>query len=124
MFFTKQRGVKLVNRGDPESADFTKVDLTTDGNWHELDMSSVIPKGAIAAVLAVRVLDDGVGNSLTIRPKAHSYPYHRFRNYQDTINQASSEQGIVFFDTDRAIEYLGSNVEFTSIEITVIGWWI
>jgi hypothetical protein len=44
---------KIIDRGDPVSADFSSGDFTLDGTWRNLDISSVVPSWASVVVFRV-----------------------------------------------------------------------
>lgn len=116
----------FVDRGDPSVVDFDETDLTTDGiaTWRDLDLSSIIPIEAYAVLLHVRVLDDAAGSTIRFRKNGNSNVINTFRLRTQVADVNIETQGIVSVDTSRIIEYAGSAVTFTAIDITVCGWWV
>lgn len=112
-----------VDRGDPAAHDFTLVDLTTDGAWHTLDVSAIIPKTAQAVLWRGQV--EGAGADWTVL----------FRKYGNTneINVCCLETlraNIVrcrlcvgAIDHNQKIEYKIDNENWGTINLTVRGWW-
>lgn len=100
-------------------------DFTTDGTLKAdgLDFSAIIPAGAIAAVIRLSVIDDAVGSVFYLR-----------KNATDIINTVYLETGIVNqrienlcilnIDSDRLIDYWGSNLVWAAIDVAVLGWFI
>lgn len=114
----------FIDRGDPSAFDFVVGDLTTDGNWHDLDLSSIIPVGAQSALLRVSVTDDAANSSIAFRENGNSNVY----NDAIVSTQVSGVQIygeiIVSCDSDGVVEYNATNTTFTTINILVRGWWI
>jgi hypothetical protein len=113
-------------RGDATDYDYnetgSKTVLNTDGTWRDLDLSTVVPNGAREVLLSVSLIDDVYGSILRFRKNGDSNTY----NVSDIATQVANVQIcadlIVYCDTNRVIEYYGSNVAFTSIRITIKGW--
>ena len=60
-------GGQYVDRGDPSSWDFQEGDLTTDNTWRDLDLSSIVPSGAVAVHLYVLIKDDTANKNIKFR---------------------------------------------------------
>ena len=109
------------DRGDPSTYDFIKTDFTTDGNWHDLDLSSIIPEETVLVHVRVRLSSSFLAG-LQFRKKGNS----------NTINVAVMkiqvagvyyyEDFLVACDNDRKIQYLASNLAWTALDFSVRGW--
>lgn len=117
-------GMTLVNRGDPSSVDFTEEDLITDGAAHDLDLSGIVPAGAIAVLLLVAVMDDMPNVGIIIGKKGLSNWINVLPCYECVANGEFTNRGFVFCDENRKVGYLTHAVTFSLIEITVCGWLI
>jgi len=112
-----------VDRGDPAAVDYEKEDLTIDGAWHELDLSAIVPAGAKAVLFASRCEGNAVNWKICIRKKGNT----------NTVNQACLETiranvtryrtGTVAVDVNRKVEYNADNQAWTTLSLTVRGWW-
>jgi hypothetical protein len=112
------------DRGDPSSGDFAVGDLTTDGTWNDLDLSSIVPEDAIAVILNVVVKDaDGVGSNISFRKNGNSNTVNIASVQTQVANLNNDAQRTVFCDTDTKIEYKADDVSWTTISITVSGWY-
>ena len=60
MFFSRRSGSKHFVREDPDIYDVSVGDLTIDGDWHDLDLSGIIPKNTKMVLLRVRA-KEGTG---------------------------------------------------------------
>jgi hypothetical protein len=117
-------GHRYVDRGDPAAFDFAVGDLTTDGNWHDLDLSSIVPAGAVAVHLRVYAEDDVLKMSVLFRKNGNSNTINAGRVQTYNANARTTDDVIVALDSNRIIEYLASNVVWIDIKIVVAGWYI
>ena len=112
---------KFYPRTDTPSWDFELGDLTTDGTWRDLDLSSIVPEGARYVFLAGRIRDeDAVGSEFGVRKNG------------DTGIDVRKETSLaaldhwfyigVSCDENRVIEYYAANVTWTRIEFRIQGW--
>lgn len=113
------QGRMMYDRGDPESADFFAGDLTTDGNWHDLDLREIIPYGATAVYLRISIEDDAAGSVITFRKKGNQNTVNILRMVTQDAGDALHGNGIVFCDANRTIEYMATNTTWTTINIAV-----
>ncbi len=112
-----------VDRGDPSVHDYTNA-FTTDGTWYDLDLSSVVPAGAIAVSLFVYLVDDATGSTLIFRKNGNSNEVNVSSCVTKIINTAFSFDVITVLDSNRVIEYKATNTTWTTIIVSVKGWWI
>jgi len=117
-------GNRYVKRpGNISSYDLTETGMTTDGNWHEWDISSVVPEGARRVHISALFRDDAVGKALGFRKNGDgSYdPTYRYTQVADADYGCDY---IVPVDDAGIIEYYASNTTWTSIDLKIRGWWI
>ena len=111
------------DRGDPVGAyDFIETDLKINSAWQAMDLSSIVPAGAKAVCLMVRMIDNLPGKAIFFR----KYGNVGVRNYSILFTQVANitvaADMIVACDQNRIIEYYAE----TGIDIfyiTVKGWW-
>lgn len=111
-----------VDRGDADDWDFTTVDFITDYNWHELDLSNIVPEGVKTVLLCVLIRDDAINSYIEFRKKGNLYAINRFLTQTQTANIWIADEGIVSCDVNRKIEYQTSNTTFGVINLIVKGW--
>lgn len=120
---TKMGGIMTYHdRGDPASVDFSAGDVTTDATWRDLDLSSIIGKGSKAVALLVELKDNAMGSYMWFRKKGNSNSVNKLYFRLTATNWDVGFNGIVGCDNEGVIQYKGANVAFTSIGITVTGW--
>jgi len=116
--------INLVNRGDPSAFDFTQANLTADGAWNDLDLSSIVPAGAIAVLLLVNLNENSIGPKIKFRKNGNANNINISEIYPQVSGLDISKEITVFLDTNRVIEYLLSVTGWDQINIVVRGWWI
>lgn len=113
-----------VDRGDPSSWDYSKTDFTTDGQWHVLNLSSIVPEGATVVHLSVYAYNayaeswiffckKGIVNRTINREAMHVHHGGNIEYY---------ESKWVACDSDRKIEYWMTNRTWGKIDLLVRGW--
>lgn len=122
MFFSRSAGSKYLDRGDIAALDYTQATLTQDGAWHSLDISSIVGAGRRLVLLRVRVLDGEVGKKGAFKTNGDVNAVNSSEIYTHVANVINEADMWVFTDTAGIIEYLFSNVVFTSILVAVRGW--
>jgi hypothetical protein len=114
----------FVDRGDPAAWDLDLAGMTTDGAWHDWDLSSIVPAGAVAVLLFSQVKDDATNSFLMFRKNGNSNEYNVAANRTQEVSIYTGMQHTVFLDANRVIEYKATNTTFTDIYTVVSGWWI
>jgi len=116
-------GMTIVDRGDPSSPDFTVGNFTLDAAWHDLDLSAIVPAGAMGVLISVVTDTSDANQQIMFRKKGNA----NYRNVAWIYNHNYCEiQGlncIIFGDTDRKIQYM-SNTQWTKLDFTVCGWFL
>lgn len=111
------------DRGDPSAYDFTQATLITDATWRDMDLSSIVPSDAKTVLLNVSITDDAVSSWLTFRKNGNTNNINNGIIFTQVANVQIVQDVIVACDTSQIIEYIGANLAFTSIDISVKGWW-
>lgn len=116
--------INYVDRGDPAAADFTRPNLDTDGSIHDMDLSSIVPEGAIAVYLRCNFSATGIGIAFTFTEKGNSNVINYLRQYTQASEGYIVLEGFVALDANRVISYKTSNDAFASYSVSVRGWFI
>ena len=105
--------------------DIDEGDLTEDGTWKidGLDLSAIVPDGAKAVVLGVRMADDAANSILQIRQNVTAAGVVKNLTTQ-VANIEVEGHATLGIDSNRLMDYSASNLAFTYIRITVLGWYI
>lgn len=99
--------------------------LTINGAWQVdgLDLSGIVPAGAFSVVLAITVVDDAADSWFEIRRDAVNVK-NRIKVNTKAANISEEDIGPISIDSNRLLDYIGANLVFTTIDITVLGWWM
>ena len=116
--------IGFVDRGNLAANDFDQTGLTTNGVWQDLDLSSIIPVGTKSVYLRVLILDDVANSYLFLKNKDYADDVNSVGLYTPAANIGVIGTYQITVDSNRKIQYLGANLTFTSINITVVGWWL
>ncbi len=122
----KAANLGYIDRGDPAAADYGVGDLTTDGTWRDLDLGTdvSVPSGAKAVALVVTIKDEVAGNVIRFRENGNSDEATAPAVYMQAVNVTNSGSFTVSVDSSQIIEYNASNTTWTTIDITVLGWFL
>jgi len=118
--------INYVDRGDPAGWD-KKADIgdfITDGTWRGLDLSGIVPAGALAINIRVLVVDNVLASRVLFRKPGNTNPINVLGLDILVVNANHGLYGHVACGADRTIAYWGSNLTFTTLQLAVIGWFI
>jgi len=114
----------FVDRGDPAAFDRTVADFTVDNSWHDLDLSAIVPAGAVAVVLKLQLKTGLPEKYIYFRKNGNVNNYNvSFLNTQVTNIWVGGDL-IVAVDTARKVEYMATAYGWTAINLVVAGWWL
>lgn len=113
-----------VDRGDPTGWDKILSDFTTDGDWHDLILSALVPAGAISIHVQVYVEYGLQGIFFHLRKKGNVNALNRMGQKIQSMGFGQEATGFVSCDVNRTIEYRASAVSFSDISLLVKGWLI
>lgn len=121
----KSKAAGYVSRGDDSSYDFDQTDLSVNATWTDIDLSSIVPVGAIAVHLYVEYEDNSTGLAMYFRKKgAAGGTKNRGGLYNQVANVIVADDPIVSCDSNREIQYWHSTAAFDHIGVFVKGWFI
>lgn len=112
-----------VDRGDPAAADYTNATLTVDGNWHELDLSAIVPAGAKAIGISAFLETDVIERFARFRRHGNFNSVNTAAFATQVANLNMAGDLVVNIDSDRKIDYLIDASGFVSFAMAVKGWW-
>ena len=110
-----------IDRGDPLDYDFTKDDFIADAQWHDLDLSSIVPEGATLIHIRVRLSCFDLAG-LQFRKKGNTNIINTAIMKIQVANIFYYEDFLVACDSSRKIQYLSSNVTWNNLDLTIRGW--
>jgi len=113
-----------VERTGAAGFDFATGDFTKDGNWHELDIDSIVPAGAKIAHWHVKIYRAGTAGSIAWRAKGQPVDGRTVITACHTINDNWPKQFWVDVGDDRKIEYQLNPGVWTNIDLVCLGSFI
>lgn len=114
--------VNFVDRGDPTFFDFGLPYFITDGNWNDLDLSSILPKGNIFLYFLIILKDDAVNSLMEFRKKGNSNSINITALRTQVADILVDMNSCVICDSNRLIEYRCTNTTWHTIGFVVLGW--
>lgn len=118
------RSPVFVDRGDPAAYDYTLTNFTQDNAYHDLDLSAIIPAGAIAVLIIIEYYLSTLGYLINFRKNGNANE-RNIAQIRPTVQDVwSSQQIIVSLDANRIIEYKITGDAFGGLNATISGWWI
>lgn len=114
----------FVCRGDVGAVDFDQDDLTHDNEWHDLDLSLIVPPGSKIARLSLGIADDVVNSSINIRRKGLTTAPNRYCLRTLLADQYHDGWYDAPLNDNRLIQYRVNVADVDVIEILVMGWFI
>ena len=113
---------EFINRGDPTTEDFITGNFILDGAWHDLNLGSIVPAGAVAVLLELRINNSGAGRHAMFRKKGNTNNYNVAKWYTQAGGKIVSGDIWSFCDTNRVIQYQFYTGGWSLIGLTVRGW--
>lgn len=114
----------FIDRGDPVEWDWELSDLVEDGNWHDLNLSSIVPDAATQVKFQLTHRSTTVNDRFMLRQNGNvnTYNISVLRCY--VANLYSDHLFLVTPDLVRKVEYRFVGVGCDFLRMTVCGWWL
>lgn len=109
---------------DPSDWDFNKDNLTEDGTWYSLDLSSIVPKGATMVRFRIDLEDNAAGSFIQFKKNGQTNSKNSQILYTQVADIMNSADFVIECDEDQKVEYAATSTVFTTINISIRGWWI
>ena len=116
---TLVRGDEYVDRGDPVTYDFTTGDLTQDGAWHDLDLSSLLPIESTGQLVLLKMTFSASSGAIYMEVREKGKTNSGNSAY---IRQNNSGDFWVKCDDNRKMEYAIYGGAASFVGIGVRGW--
>jgi len=115
-------GMVFVDMGNSAAVDFDKNDLTTDGNWNQLDLSGKIP--ATARLVKIRVyLSPSAGASVVLICKnGHSNRINVDGMHVEVATGYVYRTCDVAIGADGLLEYNITDTAYSNCDFTIMGY--
>lgn len=114
--------INFVDRGDPDGYDFAVAYFTTDGFFHDIDFTGIVPAGATAVYIGFQIRDGTVPASIYFRKKGQVNYHNRLMLRNQVAGKFIEASGFVSLDENLKAEYMTTPHSFTQIAVVVRGW--
>ena len=111
----------------PSTWDFsllTTPALITDGSTYTMDLSDIVPEGAHAVIIDVRLKDGVAGSEFMMKHHDHGNYIGGSHIVSVIANQVNCKEQILHICEHRKLKYTATNTTFTELQLVVKGWWI
>lgn len=117
--------MKYVDRGDPAAPDFLVGAFTTDGLWHDIDLSAIVPPEAANHLVHIGVdaFTAVAGSSMRLAKTGNVNDWNSAGDAYTGVSPSYALDCWVMLDANRKIRYMFSNVAWAFINLTIRGWW-
>lgn len=116
---------KITWRDNFVDGDFTVGDLTTDGNWHTLDLANIVPANANHVYLHTRFASNQLEKRFGFKPTSHANIGVSIEGFTQVADVTVSFNGWLPLNANKQIDYVVSNSAANVISIATIwisGW--
>jgi len=118
-------GGYYVDRGDPSAWDFSLGDFTADGDWYDLDLSSIVPVGTTHVNVKATIQSDTVGTYISFRQKGNVNNFNQLFFRTQVANTTIDGDYIVAVNSNRYIQYrLSASGTYARADVLISGWFI
>lgn len=124
MFATQNAGHKFVAREPITDYDFDDENLIFDNDYHDLDLSSIVPKGNILLLIQYKMGYENSNKYLKLRKKGYTTDYEAF--VVAVTNGVLTNRGFCLIEcnADRVIECNLSPDTDHFTGLIVQGWFV
>ena len=118
--------VNYVSRGDVATGwDFDVTDFTIDNLYYDLDLSAIVPAGAVAVKIFVLYKTTIAGTVVRLRRNGDTNEYNQLRIGTQVADINLYAGGRIELDSNRIIDYkAGAGGTTSTLSLVVRGWWI
>lgn len=124
MFFMKRRGHRLVVRDEQDGYDFTLTDFTIDNNWHDLDLSGIVDKGSIAALIHVTPYSTDGAATIYLSKKGFTEPYIASYHLMQFMTPFPFEALVALDPVTGKCQYKLGTGTWVYINVSVLSWFV
>lgn len=112
------------DRGDPTTFDWELSDLIADNNWHDLNLSAIVPAGARCVLFNVLHHSTSSSGRFMMQTNGNANGNNIASIRTQTAFRYQDFPFLVAPDADRIVEYRIVPPGTNFLRITVRGWWL
>lgn len=117
-------GDTFTARGDTDAADIDQSTMIMNMEFHDWDISDIVPEGATVVLVACMFMDSAAGKFCFLKTKGYSGDYNISQIYNPVANKSVGADFVIPIDpTTRILEYVVGGSPVQLCFLTVKGWW-
>jgi len=110
------------DRGDPVSFDWQWPALTADNNWHDLNLSGIVPAGALLVLFSVFHRASATSARFLMRQNGNYNEFNVASLRSQNANILQDTHFLVSPDANGIVEYRIVPFGTDYLRLTVLGW--
>jgi len=114
----------FIDRGDPVNYDFWKDDFIFDSNFHELDLSAIVPENAKAVLLSVLATHLQASTLFIFREHGNANAINVSQGVTQVADMEYRCDFVTPIGPDRKIDYYTTAGVWEAFFVSVKGWWL
>lgn len=118
-----KRPAQFVDRGDPDAWDWEKEDLAADGQWHDLDCSSIVPAGATHILFRIQQSTVASQDEIRLRKKGNQNEYNMAVTRQIWGNIKQEGQVLAACDANQVLQCFVPNTTIYDLNLLILGYY-
>lgn len=125
-WYTKNRGLRYVDRGKTAAYDFTQADVPQDASIAEYSITSIIPPSAYGKPIQVnaRAYHSGSNAGASLWVADNNDPgVSRLYSLQISTNRPSDNIGNIHCTAAGGL-FMSANANTNTLGVVVLGWWV
>ena len=123
MFASGKAGwMNTYNRGVITTADFEIADLTLDGTYQELDLSSIVPANTGFVLVSIEVVNAQVSKMFVLAESDQTNWLGEHRLMIHFTNQQMNARVWFALGTDLKLRYKATQFGWATVNLTVMQW--
>ncbi len=122
MLFYKKPGLRFIRRTGVAAFDFQLGDFTQDGTWHQLDLSSIIPRNAKLILIKMLYAAPAAGRFFGLRVYGETYAYNNWGIVTPVGGGQHENNFEIPITGEQSIEYYLPAAGSTTANLVIQGW--
>lgn len=122
MFYHRRAGVQWTDREDIAAVDYNVTTLTADGNWHDLDISSIVGAGKKLVVIESNLKDNAGGKVMLMRTKGNVNEINVSPCGTVKADKTCSRNMLLYTNENGVVQYIIDTGVWAITDLTVRGW--
>lgn len=117
------KGKCSTDRGDPAAYDWVVANFTRDNNWHDLDLSGIVPDKAKFVLFNIEIAQVATGKTFWLRKNGNVNTKNVSQLRTQAVGLTLVGDVVTPCDANRKVEYRADTGTWLVINVTVKGWW-